>query len=87
MIGFHTNRATKAILIDGLIEAVREGSYIEHSDEACNELLVYEQLPNGSFAARCGYHDDILMTRAMALHVISTDFRAFIVPRNIGKAR
>lgn len=80
MIGFHTNRATKAILIDGLIEAVREGGYTERDNEACNELLAYEQLPNGSFAARQGYHDDILMTRAIALHVIATDFRPAAVP-------
>lgn len=71
-IGFHTNRATKAMLIAGLIEAVREGTYIEHDNEACNELTTYEQLPNGAYAAKIGYHDDILMTRAIALHVIST---------------
>jgi hypothetical protein len=71
-IGFHTNRSTKAMLIAGLIEAVREGTYIEHDNEACNELTTYEQLPTGAFAAKAGYHDDILMTRAIALHVIST---------------
>ena len=27
-VGFHTNRSTKALLIGGLIEAVRDGSYI-----------------------------------------------------------
>ncbi len=69
-VGFHTNRSTKTMLIDGLIEAVRECSYIERDPEACNELMVYEQLPGGSFAARAGNHDDILMTRAIALHVI-----------------
>jgi hypothetical protein len=69
-IGFHTNRATKAMLITGLIEAVREGGYIEHDAEACNELATYEQQQNGTFAAKLGYHDDILMTRAIALHVI-----------------
>lgn len=72
-IGFHTNRSTKALLIGGLIEYVREGGYIERDNEACNEYAVYEQRPNGSFGAKAGYHDDILMTRAIALHVISTD--------------
>lgn len=71
-VGFHTNRQTKALLIDGLIEAVREGSYTERDTEACNEFSTYELLPNGSYAAREGRHDDILMTRAMALYVLST---------------
>ncbi|MDE5930481.1 MAG: hypothetical protein K2H03_08385 [Muribaculaceae bacterium] len=70
-VGFHTNRATKALLIGGLIEAVREGGYEERDSNACNELLTYEQLPNGAYAAKQGYHDDILMTRAMALLAIS----------------
>lgn len=69
-VGFHTNRSTKAMLISGLIGAVRDGAYVERDAEACNELTTYEQLSNGSFAAKRGYHDDILMTRAMALHVI-----------------
>lgn len=69
-IGFHTNRSTKALLISGLIEAVRDGTYVERDPEACNEMLTYRQRPNGSYAAQEGCHDDILMTRAMALHVI-----------------
>ena len=70
-IGFHTNRLTKSMLIAGLIEAVRDALYIEHDPMACNEFLTYEQHPNGSYAAKTGCHDDILMTRALALHVIS----------------
>lgn len=72
--GFHTNRATKAAMIDHLIAAVRSGGYIEHDAEACNELASYSCLPNGSYAARRGKHDDILMTRAIALYVLDTDY-------------
>ena len=71
-VGFHTNRSTKAMLIAGLIEAVRDATYVERDPEACNELLTYRSLPNGAYAARDGRHDDILMTRAIALHVIRT---------------
>lgn len=70
-IGFHTNRATKAMIIDGLIRAVREHEYIEHSADACAELAAYRQLPSGAYAAKRGSHDDILMTRAIALHVLA----------------
>lgn len=70
-IGFHTNRATKALIITNLIAMIRDGRYIERCNDACNELSTYEQLPNGSFAAKIGHHDDILMTRAIALYVAS----------------
>lgn len=69
-IGFHTNRATKAVIISELIAAVRDGLYIERDSRACDELLTYEQQSNGAFAARAGCHDDILITRALALHAL-----------------
>ena len=63
--GFHMNRATKTWAITELVGRVREGTYIERDTLACNELLTYERLPNGSMAARQGCHDDLLMTRAL----------------------
>lgn len=69
--GFHTNRATKSIIIAGLIEAVREGAYIERDRLACDELSTYRLEPGGGYGAATGYHDDILITRAIALHVIN----------------
>ena len=69
-IGFHTNRATKVMLINGLIQAVRDSEYVERSAEACYELAVYRQYPNGAYGAKAGYHDDILITRALALHAL-----------------
>lgn len=67
--GFHTNRATKQMIITELIAAVRDGSYTERDPMALDELASYELQPNGSYAAADGNHDDILMTRAIALHV------------------
>ena len=80
-VGFHTNSSTKSMLINGLIEAVREGRYVERDQEACNEYLSYMQMPNGSYGARAGRHDDIVMTRAIALHVI----RSGEVPAYFGR--
>jgi hypothetical protein len=71
-VGFHTNRRTKPVLINNLIAAVRDAAYVERDAEACNEYATYVELPNGSYAAKLGKHDDILMTRALALHVISS---------------
>jgi hypothetical protein len=67
--GFHTNRQTKQMIITELIAAVRDGSYIERCRETCDEFDYYERRPNGAYAAREGRHDDMLMTRAIGLHV------------------
>lgn len=67
--GFHTNRATKTVAITRLNAALRDGTIIERDAEACNELTTYENLPNGWQGARHGHHDDILITRAIALAV------------------
>lgn len=70
-IGFHTNRATKSMIINGLIAKVREHAYIERDEGALNELLTYQVKNNGSYGAQEGFHDDMLMARAIALHVAS----------------
>lgn len=70
--GFHVNVRTKAALIANLVAYVREGSYIEHSTVACDELMQYEALPDGSYGAMRGCHDDVLMTRAISLYIHAT---------------
>lgn len=71
-VGFHTNRETKALIITTLIAMVRDCGYTERDPAALNEMAAFRQLPNGNYGARRGNHDDILMTRAMALYVAST---------------
>lgn len=71
--GFHTNRSTKPMLIGNLIAAVRGHTYVEHDNDACDEMLNYRQHPDGSYGADAPLHDDILMTRAIALFIIATE--------------
>lgn len=67
--GFHTNIATKPMIIATLVKVIRDGLYVER-DEAClDEYLQYEKRQNGSFGAIAGCHDDLLMTRAIGLHI------------------
>lgn len=67
--GFHTNTATKPMIISTLVKVIREGLYTER-DEAClDEYLQYERRQNGSYGAIAGCHDDLLMTRAIGLHI------------------
>ena len=67
--GFHTNAATKPMVVSALVQAVREGLYTERDERCLNEMLVYECKPNGSYGATIGAHDDLVMTRAIGLHI------------------
>ena len=67
--GFHTNVATKPMVISTLVQAIREGLYVERDELCLSEYLAYEQRPNGSYGALPGHHDDLLMTRAIGLHI------------------
>ena len=67
--GFHTNISTKPMIISTLVKVIREGLYTERDELCPSEYLTYEQKQNGSYGALPGHHDDILMTRAIGLHI------------------
>lgn len=67
--GFHTNIVTKPLIIANLVKVVREGLYTERDPQCLDEFLTYEQRQNGSYGAISGKHDDLLMTRAIGLHI------------------
>lgn len=67
--GFHTNINTKPMIISTLIKVVRETSYVERDERCLDEYITYEKKQNGSFGAIKGKHDDLLMTRAIGLHI------------------
>ena len=49
--GFHTNSATKPMVISQLIKSIREGEYVERDEECPEEYLAYERRRNGSYGA------------------------------------
>ena len=67
--GFHTNVSTKPMIISTLVKAIREQAYIERDRRCLDEYLTYEKKKNGAFGAIAGKHDDLLMTRAIGLHI------------------
>ena len=67
--GFHTNVATKPMIISTLIKVIREHLYTERDERCLDEYVVYEKKQNGAFGAITGKHDDLLMTRAIGLHI------------------
>lgn len=67
--GFHTNIATKPMIITTLVKVIRENLYTERDARCLDEYLCYEKKPNGAYGAITGKHDDLLMTRAIGLHI------------------
>ena len=74
--GFHTNISTKPVIISTLIKAIRDNLYIERDKNCIDEYLNYERKPNGAFGAISGAHDDLLMTRAIGLHICFSEMDA-----------
>lgn len=67
--GFHTNISTKPMIISTLIKVIRQGRYTERDERCLDEYLCYERKQNGAYGAIIGKHDDLLMTRAIGLHI------------------
>ncbi len=76
--GFHTNRATKTLVIDAQQNVLREQGYIERDAQACYEHDVYERKPNGSYGAMEGHHDDILITRCIGNYLCRKELPSII---------
>lgn len=74
--GFHTNISTKPMIIATLVKVIREGMYVERDQTCLDEYLSYERRQNGSYGAIAGCHDDLLMTRAIGLHIIFHEMEA-----------
>jgi len=67
--GFHTNVSTKPVIISGLVIYVREQMYVERDIRVLDEYNTYVRESNGAYNAADGKHDDLLMTRAIGLHI------------------
>lgn len=80
--GFHTNISTKPMIISTLVKVIRESMYVERDERCLDEYKTYERKQNGAFGAIEGKHDDLLMTRAIGLHVCFFEMETpKIVPR------
>jgi hypothetical protein len=67
--GWHTNTATKTMIIDNFVATLREKGYKERNEEALNEARWYEKNKDGKYGAIQGKHDDILMTRMIGVKI------------------
>ncbi len=70
------------MIISTLIKCIRERLYTERDRRCLDEYLVYERKQNGSYGAIVGRHDDLLMTRAIGLHICFYEMDApRLIPR------
>ncbi len=80
--GFFTSSASKSDLVNQMNKRLRENGYIEHDARALDEADTYEIKTDGSYGAVDGEHDDIYMSRAIALKASqTTPLPAMIRPR------
>ena len=68
-VGFQTNVLTKAQVVNHLVTMVREGLLVEHDSDAIDEMSWFEERLGGGFGAIDGKHNDMVMSRGIALLV------------------
>lgn len=83
--GFHTNTATKPMVIANLAACIRDKLWVEKSEYCCTELALYQKNEKGQFGAPPGegMHDDEVMATAIGLWVCFCDMED---PRIIKKS-
>jgi hypothetical protein len=69
LYGFHINKATKQLVIDGLKAKFRDAGYIERDMRVINEARSYQRMEDGKLGAVDGMNDDGIMATAEGLYV------------------
>lgn len=68
-IGWHMNKQTKYLAYDDYTVRIREGDYMEYSQDAANEAMWLMNAPGGKIEAMEGTHDDIQDTTAVGCYI------------------
>ena len=66
VVGFDTNQKTKRVIISNLIADFRDNPSSEKDVETLQEMLTFVRKENGKLEAQEGYHDDLVMAKAIA---------------------
>ena len=64
ILGFHTGKGTKEMIVNRLNAAARDTEYIERSSRTCDEMDSYEIKPDGTMGAVEGAKDDLVISTA-----------------------
>jgi hypothetical protein len=68
-IGWHMNKQSKYQAYDDYSIRIREGDYMEYSQDAADEAMWLMNVPGGKIEAMEGTHDDIQDTTAVANYI------------------
>jgi len=68
-IGWHMNKQTKYQAYDDYTVRIREGDYMEYSQDAADEAMWLMNAPGGKIEAMEGTHDDIQDTTAVGNYI------------------
>jgi hypothetical protein len=68
-IGWHMNKQTKYMAYDDYTVRLREGDYMEYSQDAADEAMWLMNAPGGKIEAMEGTHDDVQDTTAVGNYV------------------
>ena len=69
IFGFETNRLTKPIILQSLVTTMRENVAAECDVATLREMLTFVRKENGKQEAQEGYHDDLVMAKAIANYI------------------
>jgi hypothetical protein len=67
-LGFHTNDATKSVMVVDATGLLKQREVIVHSEEILEQLAAFGVLKNGKMGARTG-HDDLVMAWMIAIQL------------------
>ena len=65
--GFHTNKATKPMMIQTMVKAIRDDSILVHDSRFLVEAMTFVADGKGGYAASDGNHDDHVMSHLIGL--------------------
>ena len=69
VFGFETSRLTKPIILQSLVTTMRENVAAECDITTLKEMLTFVRKENGKQEAQEGYHDDLVMAKAIANYI------------------
>lgn len=72
VLGFETTKTTKQVILQALVVAVRDNPATESDIDTLKEMLTFVRKENGKQEAQEGYHDDLVMAKAIANFIASS---------------
>lgn len=72
VLGFETTKTTKQVILQALVVAVRDNPATECDIDTLKEMLTFVRKENGKQEAQEGYHDDLVMAKAIANFIASS---------------